>query len=228
MVHQHLSVSPGSAEGTLYSESGEKLTPPEGWAFLPAGDAAVTRRVKLKSPVWVVQVKYRRRMISKGIWAPVENILAAKQEVAAKRATPAYADERKRELARREAKQEAYTHDFCDQIIKFLDFHPRYEKEAQHLGKIITTHVTPVGSGTVARTQRIPIEKRAEAAVIAWMRHKTTAYDSMKIPRVKGKRREVRRDLAKKSIAMLETYRHGQAPKKDCPLKQALAEDHNL
>jgi hypothetical protein len=227
MVYQHLSVSPGPTEGTLYSESGEKLTPPEGWAFLPAGDAAVTRRVKLKSPVWVVQVKYRRRMISKGIWAPSDNILAAKQEVAAKRSTPAYANERRRELERRQAKQKAYTQDFNDQVIKFLNFHTRYEKEARLLGKIITTHATPVGSGTVARTQRIPINKRAEAAVIAWMRHKTTAYDSMKIPRVKGKRREVRRDLSKKSMEVLETYRHGQDPKEGCPLKQALAEDHN-
>ena len=167
--HQHLSVSPGSVEGTFYSESGEKLTPPEGWAFLPAGDAAVTRRVKLKSPVWVVQVKYRRRMISKGIWAPADNILAAKQEVAARRSTPAYANARNRELARRQAKQEAYAQEFNDQIIKFLNFHPRYEQEAQILGNIITTHATPVGSGTVARTQRIPINKRAQAAVIAWM-----------------------------------------------------------
>nr|WP_320192647.1 DUF2293 domain-containing protein [uncultured Desulfobacter sp.] len=228
MVHQHLSVSPGPTEGTLYSESGEKLTPPEGWAFLPAGDAAITRRVKSKSPVWVVQVKYRRRMISKGIWAPADNILVAKQEVAAKRSTPAYANERKRKLARRQAKQTAYTQEFNDEVIKFLNFHPRYEKEARRLGKIITAHATPVGSGTVARTQRIPINKRAEAAVIAWMRHKTTAYDSMKIPRVKGKRREARRFLAKKSIEVLETYRHGQDQKEDCPLKQALAKDHNF
>ena len=147
--------------------------------------------------------------------------------ITAKRATPAYANERKRELARSQAKQHAYTQEFNDQIIRFLNFHPRYEKEAQHLGKIITTHATPVGSGTVARTRRIPIHKRAQAAVIAWMRHKTTAYDSMKIPRVKGKRREARRDLAKKSIELLEIYRHGQDQKEDCPLKHALAEDHN-
>eukprot|EP01035_Chromulina_nebulosa_P056444 gene56444-77358_t len=57
-------------------------------------------------------------------------------------------------------------------------------------------HATPVGSGTVARTKRIPIEQRAEAATIAWMRHQTTGYDSMTIPREKGLRREVRRMLA--------------------------------
>jgi len=228
MAHQHLSVFPGPTEGTLYSGAGEKLTPPDGWAFLPAGDAVVTRRVKLMSPVWVVQVKYRRRMISKGLWAPAENILAAKQEVTAKRATPAYAQARKCELARRQAKQEAYTQEFNDHVIKFLDFHSRYEKEAQLLGKIITSHATPVGSGTVARTQRIPIDKRAQAAVIAWMRHKTTVYDSMKVARVKGKRREIRSALAKKSIEVLNVYRRGRDLSENCPLKQALENIHDF
>ncbi|NDY74226.1 DUF2293 domain-containing protein [Desulfobacter hydrogenophilus] len=228
MAHQHLSVFPGATEGTLHSGAGETLIPPDGWAFLPAGDAVVTKRVKLKSPVWVVQVKYRRRMISKGIWAPAENILAAKQEVAAKRATPAYAKDRKCELARRQAKQEVYTQEFNDQIIKFLNFHSRYEKEAQHLGKIITSHATPVGSGTVARTQRIPIDKRAQAAVIAWMRHKTTVYDSMKVARVKGTRREIRKALAKKSIEVLNVYRQGRDLGDNCPLKQALEKIHDF
>ncbi|WP_242637407.1 DUF2293 domain-containing protein [Desulfobacter hydrogenophilus] len=167
-------------------------------------------------------------MISKGIWAPAENILAAKQEVAAKRATPAYAKDRKCELARRQAKQEVYTQEFNDQIIKFLNFHSRYEKEAQHLGKIITSHATPVGSGTVARTQRIPIDKRAQAAVIAWMRHKTTVYDSMKVARVKGTRREIRKALAKKSIEVLNVYRQGRDLGDNCPLKQALEKIHDF
>ena len=52
---------------------------------------------------------------------------------------------------------------------------------------------------TVTRTKRIPVEQRAEAAVIAWMRHQTTGYDGMVIPRVKGKRREIRRMLARRS-----------------------------
>jgi len=161
-------------------------------------------------------------MISKGIWAPADHILAAKQAVEVKRATPAYAEHRKRELARRRDKQEAYVQAFYDQIVKFLNFHPRYETEANALGKIISAHATPVGSGTVARTQRIPIDKRVQAAVIAWMRHKTTAYDSMKIARVKGKRREIRKDLAEKSIAVLIRYRQGQDLNENCPLKQAL------
>ena len=86
----------------------------------------------------------------------------------------------------------------------------------------MTDHATPVGSGTVARTKRIPVEQRAEAAVIAWMRHRTTAYDSMKIPKVKGKRREVRRMLAQRSQELLERYRRGEAGDGDCPLVRAV------
>jgi hypothetical protein len=74
----------------------------------------------------------------------------------------------------------------------------------------------------VARTKRIPIERRAEAAVIAWMRHQTTAYDSMKIARVKGQRREVRRMLAARSRSVLEAYRQGHAIPDSCPLKLVL------
>ena len=75
----------------------------------------------------------------------------------------------------------------------------------------------------MARTKRIPVEQRAEAAVIAWMRHKTTGYDSMAIPRVKGKRREVRRMLAQRSKELLARYRRGETNNAACPLQVALA-----
>ena len=75
----------------------------------------------------------------------------------------------------------------------------------------------------VARTQRIPIEQQAESAVIAWLRHQTTAYENMKIPRVKGKRREVRRMLAEHSRRLLEKYRAGHEADSTCPLQQALS-----
>jgi hypothetical protein len=81
---------------------------------------------------------------------------------------------------------------------------------------------TPVGSGTVARTKRISIEQRTEAAVIAWMRHQTAAYESMKIARIKGKRREVRQMLAQRSQELLGRYRRGETVGEECPLKRAL------
>ena len=90
------------------------------------------------------------------------------------------------------------------------------------MARAVTDHATPVGSGTVARTKRIPVEQRAEAAVIAWMRHQTTGYDGMVIPRVKGKRREVRRMLARRSHELLDGYRRGEAVPEGCPLQKAL------
>ncbi len=225
MTQHHRIVRPGRTRGTVLTESGELLTPPENWAFLPAGDAAITRSVKAKGMTWVVQVRKGRRTISQGIWAEEAHIAASREEVAAKRSTPEYARTRQRVKVRRETKQQAYVTDFFSEVIRFLDFHPRYALEAQRLSDKITAHATPVGSGTVARTERIPIEKRAEAAVIAWMRHRTTAYDSMSIPRIKGKRREIRRQLAAKSVEILQAYRLGRDANENCPLQKALSKN---
>lgn len=54
------------------------------------------------------------------------------------------------------------------------------------------------------------------------MRHQTTAYDSMPIPRVNGKRREVRRMLAQRSKELLARYRRGELNWEECPLVKAL------
>jgi hypothetical protein len=90
----------------------------------------------------------------------------------------------------------------------------------------VTEHATPVGSGTVARTERIPLAERVRAAVIAWMRHQTTAYDSLKIARVRGRRREVRRQLAERSAEILAMYRSGRPFDESlCPLRAVLTED---
>jgi hypothetical protein len=75
-----------------------------------------------------------------------------------------------------------------------------------------------------ALTRRIPLERRAEAAVLAWLRHRTTAYDRKAIPRVKGGLREARRLLAARSLALLDAYRRGDpVDQASCPLRQALA-----
>ena len=69
----------------------------------------------------------------------------------------------------------------------------------------------------------IPTQQRAEAAVIAWMRHQTTAYDNMSIARIKGERREVRRKLAVRSRSLLEKYRSGEdIDFTMCPLAKVL------
>ena len=44
----------------------------------------------------------------------------------------------------------------------------------------------------------------------------------MKIPRIKGKRRETRRMLAQRSQELLGRYRRGEVNGDECPLKKAL------
>ena len=161
-------------------------------------------------------------MFSRGVWAEAAVIEKIKTELESERDSDSYRKKRAADTRRREKKQTEYVEDFQGAVLSFLDFHSRHASLARELAGRVTALATPVGSGTVARTQRIPIEKRAEAAVIAWLRHQTTGYDDMVIPRVKGKRREVRRMLARPSKELLERYRRGELPEEDCPLRRAL------
>jgi hypothetical protein len=201
------------------------LRVPEGWSCLPPGDAGLTRRVKAAGPSWTVVEKVGRKTFSKGVWAPAENITAARAALDVERATPAYEKKRLAAAQRREVDQQAYVEDFAGAVRQFLRFTPVFAALEAELATKVTAHATPVGSGTVARTKRIPIERRAESAVIAWLRHQTTAYDSMKVARVKGARREVRRQLAEISRAVLDLHRGrvSHPPAESCPLCRVLA-----
>lgn len=224
MPHETLIAAPGPAERTIRTADGRVLDVPAGWVLVPPGDPGLTRRVKAAGPTWTMQEKRGRKLFSRGVWADKAGVARIEAELAAERASPAYARKQAAAGQRREREQAAYVESFEESVVVFLRFAPTYATLARHLAKVVAAHATPVGSGTVARTERIPIERRAEAAVIAWLRHQTTAYDSLKIPRVKGKRREVRRMLAEQSRLLLEGYRRGQAvdPAR-CPLRQALA-----
>jgi hypothetical protein len=204
---------------------GRVLTVPDGWSCLPPGDAGLTRRVKAAGPSWTVVEKVGRKTFSKGVWAPAGNITAAKAALEVERASPAYEKKRVAAAVRREGEQQAYVEDFAGAVRAFLRFTPAFAALEAELATKVTAHATPVGSGTVARTKRIPIERRAESAVIAWLRHQTTAYDSMKVARVKGARREVRRQLAEVSRAVLDLHRGRIAhpPTSSCPLCRVLA-----
>jgi hypothetical protein len=196
---------------------------PDDWALLPPGDAALSRRIKQDGPtITVIEVKGRKRF-SRGIWAPAGRIAALRAELEQERQDPAYQKRLDASRQRRAAEQETYVGDFQTAVLQYLDFPAVHEELAAALAAAITAHATPVGSGTVARTERIPLPERAEAATIAWMRHQTTGYDDMVIPRVKGKRREIRRMLAQRSVRLLERYRAGLAVEPaDCPLRIAL------
>jgi hypothetical protein len=66
--------TPGPSPNTVQSADGRVLTAPEGWALLPPGDAALTRRVKGAGDHWVVAEKKGRKIFSRGVWAPAATI----------------------------------------------------------------------------------------------------------------------------------------------------------
>lgn len=214
-------VSPGR-NGFVTNEYGMEEKPPADWSFLPAGDAAVTRKVTAMGPCWRVQVKKGRRIISKGIWAPATHIAAAQQAVKSMRSAPDYERKKASAAKSRTKKQNAYQADFQQEVRRYLKFHQKYQSLEETMAQLVTEHAIPIGSGTVARTSQIPVNERAAKAVIAWMRHHTTPYDQLKIPRIKGERRRVRRKLAEKSVNLLNNYRKGQTTPADCPLKLAV------
>ncbi len=223
-MEQERVVSPTRDPRRVRTAAGEVLAPPEGWELLPPGDAGLTRRVKAAGPTWTVVEQRGRKKFSRGVWAPEAAIAAARAALDAERATPAYARRREADARRREAAQQEYVAEFGREVLAFLAFAPAHAEAARRLTDAVTRHATPVGSGTVARTKRIAVERRAEAAVLAWMRHQTTAYDLMRIPRVKGKRREVRRQLAEAARRLLDAHRReGPHDATACPLCAALA-----
>ena len=222
MPQKSVIVSPGIRERTVIFDGGRIEEVPDDWELLPPGDAALTRRVKAAGPSWTVQERKGRRTFSRGVYASAQTIESIRRELDAERSTDAYARKRAADTKRREKKQEEYVDSFRDAVLHFLKFDARYHDTADRLATAVTQHATPVGSGTVARTQRIPIEQRAESAVIAWLRHQTTAYDHMRIPRVRGRRREVRRMLAAESRKLLDAYRRGDDVRPECPLLTAL------
>jgi hypothetical protein len=221
---ESLTCAPTSNPRQVKAPDGRLLEVPAGWVCLPPGDAGLTRRVKAAGPSYTVIEKVGRKSFSHGVWAPAANITAAKAALSVERSTPAYEKKRAADVQRREVAQTRYVEEFQVEVHEFLAFAPRFSELGRKLAHAVTAHATPVGSGTVARTKRIEIDRRAEAAVIAWMRHQTTAYDNMKVARVKGARRQVRRELATISRAILDLHRRDtpHAPS-SCPLCRALS-----
>jgi hypothetical protein len=214
-----LTLAPTRDPKVFVGPEGRRFTPPPDWACLPPGDAGLTRRVKAAGPSWMVIEKKGRKLFSRGLWAPSANIDSARTALSAERSTEAYAKKLEGSRARRADEQRDYVVSFEGEVRSFLRFAPRFSELESAMARAITLHATPVGSGTVARTKRISVERRAEAAVIAWLRHQTTAYDHMNVPRIKGARRRIRRELAQISRALLDVHRRDAAhAERSCPL----------
>lgn len=224
LVDATLTAAPGPRPDWVKLPDGRTVAVPAGWVLVPPGDAGLTRRVKVGGPAWSVQEKRGNKLFSRGVWAPPEQVAAARAGLDEQRADPGYARKLRAAASKRDEAQGEYVEDFAAAVRAFLRFDPAHAELERRLAAAVTTHATPVGSGTVARTTRIPVADRAAAAVIAWLRHQTTGYDQLRIARVKGKRREVRRELAAESRRLLDRYRRpGAAPDPGCPLCRALA-----
>lgn len=215
--------TPGPTPNTVRAADGTLVAIPDGWVLVPPGDAALTRRIKAAGEHFAVAEKKGRKVFSRGIWTAAATVAHMRADLSAERSTAGFARRKEADARRRDRSQFEYVGEFFEAVAAFLAFHPAHAELADRLARAVTAHATPVGSGTVARTQRIPVEQRAEAAVIAWLRHQTTGYDGMAIPRVRGKRREVRRMLAQRSKELLARYRRGEPVGAECPLKAALA-----
>jgi hypothetical protein len=229
MLFESREVRPGPRSRHVLNEHGVVEAVPAHWDLLPPGDAALSRRIKQDGPSLTVIEQKGRKRFSRGIWAPADRIAALRAGLAVERQDPAYQRKLDAGRRRRAAEQEIYAGDFQGAVVQFLAFAPVYAAQSEQLATLIAAHAVPVGSGTVARTERIPIEERAAAATIAWMRHQTTGYDQMSIPRERGRRREVRRMLAQRSQQLLARYRAGHAiDLATCPLHAALQRAANL
>ncbi len=209
----------------LVEKTGKVVTPPDGWVFQPSGDAGVTRKITARGEYWKVEIKRGKRMISQGVWAPAATVTYANQATAKQRSAPGYQQKLDASRKRRADEQQKYALKFFLNVRDFLQFHSNYDELEKQMAIAITRHAIPVGSGTVARTQTIPISERAAKAVIAWMRHQTTGYDDIYVPKIKGKRRELRRELAAESTQLLEHYRNGKPISPTCPLWKAVEQD---
>jgi len=211
------------ASSNKFRNGNELVVLPDDWEFVAKGDAALTRRIKASGTYWLVLTHYKQKPAPAGLCAPKSVVSELRRNLEAERADPAYSKKIENGRAYRAKKEIIYQDDFKQAVLAFIHFNERWADLAELLAEAVTKHATPVGSGTVARTERIPIEQRAESAVIAWMRHQTTAYDRMYIKRIAGERREVRRQLAEISRSVLAKYRSGlDVDLENCPLARAL------
>ncbi|MCP4504698.1 MAG: DUF2293 domain-containing protein [Deltaproteobacteria bacterium] len=219
-------VSPGPRPRTARTQDGAVLVVPSHWELVPPGDPALTRRLKKAGFTWTVKERRGKRMMSRGVWGDSQTAKNIREVLLRERADPAYQRKLNAAKVRRDEAQLDYASEFQKAVELYLAFTSPYVELGRQVSEAITAQTIQVGSGTVARTKRIPLEQKVKAATTAWLRHQTTGYDDMSIPRGKGARREVRRLLAGRSRQLLGRYRRGEAIDAAlCPLQKAIKGD---
>jgi len=175
LTEEHLDVYDGRA-GWWNPDHGE-LDIPDGWEFLPRGDAFLTRRVKAAGRYWLAwspRTRSRPHRRALGLWAPKATIEAAQTEADA---TQAKRVRQRAEGAKYRARQEdRYREHLAAAIVDYLDFAPEYGDLAADIAAAAAARAGEVGSGRVGRTRTLTLEERASLAARAHIRHRHTTY----------------------------------------------------
>jgi uncharacterized protein DUF2293 len=154
------------------------LAVPDGWQFLPSGDAFLTRTVKAAGAYWIAwQPRGRNRPHRRklGLWAPAEAIEHAR--VAARQTADRRARDRQQGARQRARTEDRYRTELAAAIVDFLAFGPEHQELAAEVADGAAAQASEVGSGRVGRTRIRSLQERAALAARAWIRHRYTEYE---------------------------------------------------
>ncbi|MEV0128046.1 DUF2293 domain-containing protein [Dactylosporangium sp. NPDC050688] len=171
--------------------------------FLPAGDAALTRRAKQTSRLSAVVVRFsrsRKRHERQGLLVEEAAIEEAERQCLSDE--DARARRRERDRQRREASDDRFQQELAEQIGRLFPGCPPERAAA------ISRHTGTRGSGRVGRSAagRAFDSDAVTRAVIASVRHEDTAYDELLmagLPREQARER-IRDDIDR----VIERWRH--------------------
>lgn len=162
----------------LWTPDHGDVTLPEGWEFLPSGDAFITRAVKAAGVYWLAWLPktksrpHRRRI---GLWAPTATITAARERAA--ETAEARQRSRAQSAKQRSRAESRYREELAAAILGYLAFAPEHVDLARRIADDAAGRAAEVGSGRVGRTRKLTVEQRAELAARASIRHQFTDYE---------------------------------------------------
>jgi hypothetical protein len=144
--------------------------------YLPSGDAALSRRARVKSPLAAVVVRFsraRKRYERQGILVTPQALAAAEDECADDAGERAL--RRERQAARRQAEDREFVEAFSQAILA------RYPRCGADEARRIAEHAAQRGSGRIGRSNagRELEPKAIDLAVAASIRHNHTKYDEL-------------------------------------------------
>jgi hypothetical protein len=172
--------------------------------YLPAGDAALTRRAKAASRLSAVVVRFsraRKRYERQGVLVEEDALAAAEEQCLADE--EARARRRERAAALRAGADAELERRFAAEIARLFPGCPADRADA------IARHAVVRGSGRVGRSAagRAVDPSAVELAVVASVRHRDTDYDDLLMS---GADRADARDRVRDQVDdVLERWRHG-------------------